>query len=206
MEFIFVIAILLMSVVIHEVSHGYAALWLGDPTARLQGRLTLNPITHLDMLGSIIVPTVGYLLGGFIIGWAKPVPYNPYNFKKYQKYGDALVAAAGPAVNLLLATIFAVLIRFSDDLGLPASFIDISSFVVLINIILAFFNLIPIPPLDGSKILFTFLPESFSGVRVFLERYALFVILFFIFFLWDIFIPVVFTLFALLTGIHGSIL
>jgi len=195
-----------MSVVIHEVSHGYAALWLGDPTARLQGRLTLNPITHLDMLGSIIVPTVGYLLGGFIIGWAKPVPYNPYNFKKYQKYGDALVAAAGPAVNLLLATIFAVLIRFSDDLGLPASFIDISSFVVLINIILAFFNLIPIPPLDGSKILFTFLPESFSGVRVFLERYALFVILFFIFFLWDIFIPVVFTLFALLTGIHGSIL
>jgi len=200
MEFLFVIAILLMSVVIHEVSHGYAALWLGDPTARLQGRLTLNPIKHLDILGSIIVPSLGYFLGGFIIGWAKPVPYNPYNFKKHQKYGDALVAAAGPAVNILLAVIFSVLIRFSSELGLPASFIDISSFVVLINIILAFFNLIPIPPLDGSKILFTFLPENFRGVRVFLERYALFVILFFIFFLWDIFVPFVFSFFSFLTG------
>ena len=85
MEFIFIIAILLMSVVIHEVAHGYGALALGDPTAKLQGRLTLNPLKHIDIFGSIIVPTLFYLLGGFLIGWAKPVEYNPYNFKRLHK-------------------------------------------------------------------------------------------------------------------------
>ena len=152
MEFIFIIAILLMSIVIHEVSHGYAALWLGDPTAKLQGRLTLNPLKHLDMVGSIIVPFLAFFLAGFVIGWAKPVPYNPYNFQKMHKYGDAIVAAAGPAVNIFLALIFSILIRISDPSIFTASFMDISAFVVIINIILAFFNLIPIPPLDGSKI------------------------------------------------------
>ena len=200
MEFIFIIAILLMSVVIHEVSHGYTALWLGDPTAKLQGRLTLNPIKHLDVFGSLVVPSVAWILGGFIIGWAKPVPYNPYNFKKFHKYGDAIVAASGPLVNIVLAIIFSLLIRVSYFYVLPASFIDISAFVVLINIILAFFNLIPIPPLDGSKILFTLLPRRFAYIRVFLERYAFIAILFFIVFLWGSFVPFVYQIFELLTG------
>ncbi len=194
-----------MSVVIHEVSHGYAALWLGDPTAKLQGRLTLNPIKHLDFFGSFIVPTIAYLLGGFIIGWAKPVPYNPYNFQKFHKYGDAIVAGAGPAVNITLALIFGLLIRFSENVSFPAQFIEISAYVVLINIILAFFNLIPLPPLDGSKILFTFLPAQLRSLRIFLERYAIVVIIFFIFFLWDVFVPIVFRVFSLITGMGSPL-
>ena len=201
MEFIFIIAILLMSVVIHEVSHGYAALWLGDPTAKLQNRLTLNPLRHLDPLGSFIVPTVAYLLGGIIIGWAKPVPYNPYNFKKLHKIGDALVAAAGPAVNIILALIFSILVRMSAVYSFSPSFIEISSYVILINIILAFFKLIPIPPLDGSKILFTFLPRSMVGIRILIERYSIVAILIFIFFLWRFLAPVVTFSFSLLTGL-----
>ena len=203
MEFIFIIAILLMSIVIHEVSHGYAALWLGDPTAKLQGRLTLNPLKHLDMVGSIIVPFLAFFLAGFVIGWAKPVPYNPYNFQKMHKYGDAIVAAAGPAVNIFLALIFSILIRISDPSIFTASFMDISAFVVIINIILAFFNLIPIPPLDGSKILFTLLPRRFINVRIILERYSLIFVILFIFFLWDKFIPLVFNIFTLFTGISS---
>lgn len=202
MEFTIIIAILLMSVVIHEVSHGYAALWLGDPTAKIQGRLTLNPIRHIDILGSIIVPAISIALGGVIIGWAKPVPYNPYNFKKLHRYGDALVAAAGPAVNIVLALIFAGIVRLASMgmLDLPASFIDISSYVVLINIVLAFFNLIPVPPLDGSKILFTFLPKGAYNIRILLERYAFIFIIIFIVFLWQYFAPLVYSVSYFLTG------
>ena len=201
MEFIFIIAILLMSVVIHEVSHGYAALWLGDPTAKLQNRLTLNPIRHLDLIGSFVVPTIAYLLGGIIIGWAKPVPYNPYNFKRLHKMGDAIVAAAGPAVNIILAVIFSILVRMSAVYSFSPSFIEISSYVILINIILALFNLIPIPPLDGSKILFTFLPKSMVGIRILIERYSIVAILIFIFFLWRFLAPMVTFLFSMLTGL-----
>src|SRR3989338_330219 len=117
MEFIFVIAILVMSVVIHEVSHGYAALALGDPTAKYQGRLTLNPISHLDPVGSFLVPLLGYFAGDFIIGWAKPVPFNPYNLRN-QKWGEAIVAIAGPLSNIFLATIFGLIIRFALGYGL----------------------------------------------------------------------------------------
>ena len=95
MDFLFIIIVLIMSVVVHEVSHGYAALSLGDPTAKYQGRLTLNPISHLDPVGSLLVPLLGYLLGGFVVGWAKPVPFNPYNLRN-QRWGEAYVAAAGP--------------------------------------------------------------------------------------------------------------
>lgn len=198
MEQLFIIAILLVSVVIHEVSHGYAALWLGDPTAKLQGRLTLNPIKHIDPFGSIILPLLLVILpGNFILGWAKPVEYNPYNFKKYIKWGEGIVAAAGPAVNILIAIIFSLIIRFSDA---SASFVQVSAIVVLINLILAFFNLIPIPPLDGSKILFTILPRSLMHVRATMERYSFFLIIILILFFWDAFIPIVFGAFRLLTG------
>lgn len=194
MEFIFIIFILIMSVVIHEVAHGYAALALGDPTAKYQGRLTLNPISHLDPIGSILVPLIGYFAGGFIIGWAKPVPYNPYNLRN-QKWGEALVAIAGPASNITLAIIFALLVRFSS-LNL-----ELTSYIVFINITLAIFNLMPIPPLDGSKILFALLPLKWQGFRASFEKSGLIVVVVFIFFLWPIIAPTIGYFFRLLTGL-----
>src|SRR3989344_5802398 len=149
LDFVFSIAILIMSVVIHEVSHGYAAYFQGDKTAEYQGRLTLNPLMHLDIWGSLLVPIISYSLGGFIIGWAKPVPYNPYNLRN-QRWGEAIVAVAGPASNIVMATIFGLLIRFTG-VALPESFIQIAATAVFINILLAIFNLVPVPPLDGSK-------------------------------------------------------
>jgi Zn-dependent protease len=199
MEFLFVIIVLIMSVVIHEVSHGYAALALGDPTAKYQGRLTLNPISHLDPIGSFIVPLLGYFAGGFIIGWAKPVPFNPYNLRN-QKWGEAIVAVAGPLANIALAVIFGVIIRFAAGSGfLTQSFLNLAGFVVFINITLAIFNLVPIPPLDGSKILFAFLPLKWQSARQSFERYGL--ILVFIFFLWPIISPIISYLFTFLVSI-----
>ncbi len=155
---IFTIVILILSIVLHELAHGYAAFWLGDPTAKLQGRLTLNPMRHIDPVGSVVVPALLYFSqAGMMFGWAKPVPYNPYNLRD-QKYGEAKIAAAGPLVNLFIALVFGTLIRYSAELALPAAAISLATYVVYINIILACFNLIPIPPLDGSKILAALLP------------------------------------------------
>lgn len=198
-SFIFTIAVLIMSVVAHEVSHGYAAERLGDPTARLAGRLTLNPVKHLDLVGSFIVPTLTFFMGGFIFGWAKPVPYNPHNLS-HGRFGPAIVGFAGPAANLVIAVFFGLLIRFSPLLGLPDSFVAIGSIVVFLNIILALFNLIPIPPLDGSKVLFSLLPYRYYHIQQFLERYWFVGILFVIFFLWRYLITLVYGLFFLLTG------
>jgi len=198
-DLIFSIAVLIMSVVIHEVSHGYVADMLGDPTARYQGRLTLNPIHHLDPVGSVIVPAITFLFGGFIFGWARPVPYNPYNLKD-QKWDPAKVAAAGPLANILVATVFGLTIRFSEVLSLPQSFIEVAVLVVFINIILAVFNFVPIPPLDGSKVLFALLPIRWYRVQQFLEQYGLFLLLIFIFFFFRLIFPLVFLLFYILTG------
>ena len=202
---IFGIAVLIMSVVIHEFSHGWMAHQLGDPTAEQFGRLTLNPIKHLDFWGSFVVPLSLIILGSItgnpiVFGWAKPVPYNPRNLRD-QKYGSAKVAFAGPASNLLVALIFGLALRFMP-VGAPVveRIIPIFTFIVLINIVLAVFNLVPIPPLDGSKILFTFLPYSMRDVRVFLERYGMFILLFFIFFMVDMIFPVISGLFWLITG------
>ena len=188
-----------MSVVIHEVSHGYAAYLMGDPTAKNAGRLTLNPLVHLDLMGSLVVPLIAYLSAGFMFGWAKPVPYNPYNLKN-QKHGDAIVAVAGPASNLLIALIFGLLIRF----GLLIDVINITIItqIIIINLILAIFNLLPIPPLDGSKILFSFLPYRYIGFRQNLEKYSLFLLLFVIFFLWKLLFPFIFFLFSFITGLN----
>jgi len=200
MEIVFIIAILVVSVIIHEVSHGYVAYMLGDPTAKLAGRLTLNPISHIDPLGSIIVPTLMALMpGGIIFGWAKPVPYNPYNLKN-QRWGTALVGAAGALANLFIAIVFGTLIRFADVLSLPGPFLQISGMIVLINIILAVFNLIPIPPLDGSKVLFSVLPIKLHYIQEFLERYWIFLIFFLIFFAGNIIFPTVNFIFRLITG------
>lgn len=199
-EFFFAIAVLIMSVVIHEVSHGFSANALGDPTARLQGRLTLNPLKHLDPMGSIVVPAATYLIGGFIFGWARPVPYNPYNLKN-QKWGPGVVAAAGPLANILMAAIFGLIIRFNAaNEFVSGAFLEIVALIVFINIILAVFNLVPIPPLDGSKVLFVFLPYRWRHFQIFLEQYGFFILLIFIFFFWSIILPVVFGLFRLITG------
>ena len=185
MEFIFLIAILIFSVVIHEVSHGVVANALGDPTAKNAGRLTLNPIPHLDPIGSVLLP--GFLIlmsqlggGGIIFGWAKPVPVNPMNLRG--KYGSALVSLAGPGSNLAIAFTFGLALRFLPLAELNPALILVFSYIVFLNILLAVFNLLPIPPLDGSHILFTFLPRSFDALRVFLSRFGIFVLLFIIFF------------------------
>ena len=159
---IITLAILILSIVFHEVAHGYAANWLGDPTARLAGRLSPNPILHIDPIGSVLVPGILFLTHApFLFGWAKPVPYNPYNLRN-QKWGEAFVAAAGPLANLFLAVIFSILIHLANALGLSASFVDMAMYVVFINILLALFNAIPFPPLDGSKIIVPFLPFGLS--------------------------------------------
>jgi len=196
-----------MSVVVHEVSHGYAALALGDPTAKYQGRLTLNPLSHLDSVGSFLVPLLGYFAGGFIIGWAKPVPFNPYNLRPEKwglpaQAGEAIVAIAGPLSNISLAVIFGLIIRLMSGYGLlSATFLGLAGFVVMINITLAIFNLVPIPPLDGSKILFAVLPYKWRGVRDFFEKYGLILVFIFIFFLWQIMSPVIGYLFTLIVGL-----
>lgn len=199
-DFIFSILILIFSVVIHEFAHGYSAYVQGDNTAKYQGRLTLNPLKHLEWFGSFILPAISYLLGGFIIGWAKPVPFNPYNLRN-QRWGEAMVAAAGPLSNICIALFFGLLIRFNIAQGFGESFVYISSMIVFVNLILATFNLIPIPPLDGSKILFSFLPYHMQNVRDFLEQNGTFILIFFVFFLWKFLLPLVLWEFSLITGI-----
>jgi Zn-dependent protease len=231
MEYLFLIIILIFSVVIHEVSHGMMANYLGDPTAKNAGRLTLNPIKHLDPIGSIIVPIFLIITTGTGIGWAKPVPINPYNFRD-QKYGSAKVALAGPGSNLILAFIFGLFNRFlplsgavkenivsslflrgGGDLypllqgNFLASIFLIFSFIVIINILLATFNLIPISPLDGSHILFTFLPPSLNNVKIFLTQFGFFIIIFIVFFFpwaFHFIFYIVNLIFSLIVGIPSS--
>lgn len=195
------IAILLFSVVLHEVSHGLMADRLGDPTPRMQGRLTLNPISHLDPIGSIVVPLITSIFG-FTFGWAKPVEYNPYNLVNKRR-GEFLIALAGPVSNLIIAVIFGLIIRFTyASAGVITPFISIASYIVLINIVLAVFNLIPLPPLDGSKLLFSFLPQQYGNLRMKLEAYGPIFVMLVIFFLWQIVAPLISPVYFFLTGIN----
>lgn len=200
MEFFFQISILIMSVVIHEVSHGLAARYYGDKTAEYQGRLTLNPIKHIDPIGSVLVPLLLFFTNsGILFGWAKPVPYNPYNLRP-GRWSEAAVAGAGPLSNLILALIFAIFFRFGVEMGLSPATLHITALIVSINILLMVFNLMPVPPLDGSKLLFALFPDNLYRFRHLFEKYGLVLVLIFIFFVWQLVTPLVSLLVGLFLG------
>ena len=181
-SFIFSVGCLIFSGIIHEISHGAVPSRLGDQTAKNAGRLTLNPLRHIDFVGTIILPIFLILTTGRGIGWAKPVPINPYNFRD-QKYGSLKVAIAGPASNLLIALIFGLLMRFTLSFNfLSPAFFQAIYFIVSVNILLAVFNLMPVPPLDGSHIFFSLLPKSTLGAQIFLARFGFLILIFLIFF------------------------
>lgn len=170
------VVILIFSVIVHEVMHGYVALMFGDQTAERAGRLTLNPIPHIDPIGTILLPGVLLLLnylapgsGGFLIGWAKPVPINPLNFRDLRK-GEIFVSLAGVLSNFALALTFAVLYHTTNAIMPNQLALQVFEFGVRINLVLAVFNLLPIPPLDGSKVLTALLP--YQAARNF-ERISL---------------------------------
>ncbi len=177
---IFSLVVLFFSIMLHEIAHGSIALQLGDPTAKNAGRLTLNPIKHIDPFGTVILPLLLLVLTagrGPIIGWAKPVPINPFNFRD-QRWGTLKVSVAGPATNFVVGIIFGLVLRF---VSLPQTLSLLFSIIVLYNFAWGIFNLIPIPPLDGSHILFSLLPDKFNQFKAFLQQYSLFILLFFIF-------------------------
>lgn len=202
MIIIFSIAILVISVVVHEVAHGLAALWQGDPTAKYAGRLTLNPLKHIDPIGSVVIPLICAVLPGAIMfGWAKPVPVNIYNLRNPRR-GEAIVSFAGPLSNIIIALIFGLILRFYLPM-LPSETVEVLILIIVTNIVLAIFNLMPVPPLDGSKILFSLLPDRFENFKRMMDQYGMFLAIFFIFFIWQFFSPVIFFAFSLLTGITG---
>jgi len=157
------LVVLIVSIIAHEVAHGYAANSLGDPTARLAGRLTLNPIPHIDLMGSIVIPAL-LIFGGspILFGWAKPVPYNPYNLRA-RRWGEALVAIAGSATNIVLAIIFGLVVRYGASLGFDATALSLAATICFVNLFLGLFNFIPFPPLDGFTALRAALPWHLSS-------------------------------------------
>lgn len=180
---------LVFAIVLHEVAHGWVAEKLGDNTARSMGRLTLNPISHIDLFGTIIMPIMLFYVtnGRMVFGYAKPVPINPYNFKDPKK-GMALSSIAGPGINLIMALSFAFILRVVLPMlegFIPRSALE--SFVlplvlmlgygVLINVVLAILNMIPIPPLDGSRILYWLLPDKLASLYYRLERFGMLIIM-----------------------------
>lgn len=183
------LGILILSVIAHEVAHGYMALSLGDPTARLSGRLTLNPAKHFDPIGSFVVPLFSILFFKVPFGWAKPVPYNPYNLRN-QRWGEALVAAAGPLTNLLIALIFGVITRLAAPY-ISEAMQSMLVAIVDINLALMVFNLVPIPPLDGFKVFTAFLSARHAKFVYFMEHQGIVILLIFVFFLSSYISPVI---------------
>ena len=164
---LFTVVVLIFSVIVHEVAHGYAALMLGDQTAKRAGRLTLNPLPHIDLFGSILIPALlVFTNAGFMFGFAKPVPYNPYNLRN-QRFGEAIVASAGVLTNLTLAVLFALIARTAALHGF-SEFAQLAAVVTLVNLSLGLFNLIPIPPIDGYTVLRGVLPYKASA---YLQRF-----------------------------------
>ncbi len=196
---LFSFLILIISVVVHEVAHGLTALWQGDETAKRAGRLTLNPVSHIDPLGSIVIPLLCVLIpGGLVLGWAKPVPINPYNFRN-RRFGEAMVAFAGPLSNIVIALIAGFYLRFMGD-ATPIYMIALLQVTVLTNLVLAVFNLVPLPPLDGSKILYSLFPDRMGRFIAHFERFGLILTLLFIFLFIQVLDPVIIFLFRLIVG------
>lgn len=204
----FAFAILIFSIILHEVAHGYAASALGDPTARLAGRLTLNPLPHIDLIGSVLIPAfLVFTNAGILFGWAKPVPYNPFNLKN-QRWGEAIVAAAGPLTNLLIAVIFTFVVRAAALGMIPPEAGTFAALVVFVNLFLGLFNLVPFPPFDGYTVLASVLPYKYTmALRNFEQRIrawgpmGLIVVLFvFVFFLSGPFYFLVLSIFHFLIG------
>jgi len=197
---IYTLIVLLFSIVIHEIAHGSVALKLGDSTAKYAGRLTLNPLKHLDPFGSFILPLLMLLFTagqGPIFGWAKPVPINPYNFRD-QKWGMIKVAISGPAANFLIAIIFGFLIRFFP---LPITLSALFNIIIFYNLLWGFFNLVPIPPLDGSHLFFSLFP-NLEKYRIFIYQYQFLFIILAVLFMWFLGIPYICEpIFKLITGI-----
>ncbi|MEI6564227.1 MAG: site-2 protease family protein [bacterium] len=175
---VFLVVSLVFSIILHEVAHGYAAYRLGDPTAAFSNRLTLNPISHIDLFGSILLPLILIITHSpVLLGWAKPVPINPYNFRNYKR-GVMITAAAGPLTNFSLALIGALLFHGVAMLGTHLAMV-ICKFLVffcMTNVTLGVFNLIPIPPLDGSRVLYGLLPGRWAEEYLSIERYGMFIL------------------------------
>lgn len=197
------IVILVFSVILHEVMHGLVALKFGDTTAQRAGRLTLNPLPHIDLIGTILLPLLSILSGGPLLAWAKPVPVNPLNFKNIKK-GELFVSAAGVLANFGLAIFCALVFRIleASPVTFPALVGSLLRYGVLINLLLGVFNLLPIPPLDGSKILLSQLPYRLAKEYIKLERYGFLILMFLIF----IFPGPIFMLINVTVGILSRIL
>ncbi len=183
---IFFVFVIVFSAIIHEYSHGWMANQLGDPTAKLAGRLTLNPLAHIDLFGSIILPIL-LIPTGLLFAYAKPVPFNPYNLRD-QRWGPVKVAFAGPISNFALAFVFGIVLQLLPATSPMAPFIFI---IVFANVLLGVFNLVPIPPLDGSKFLFAILPPSAQNIRINLEKYGFIILLVFIFWGFGVLHPII---------------
>ncbi|HBA36783.1 TPA: site-2 protease family protein [Candidatus Falkowbacteria bacterium] len=195
---IFQIIVFIFSAIAHEYMHGWMAYRLGDSTAKNAGRLTLNPLAHLEWFGSFFLPLVMIITKmPFVFGWAKPVPYNPYNLKD-RKYGEAKVALAGPLANFIIALSFGLLIRVLPVFNI--TFIGLLGVVVYINLVLMVFNLVPIPPLDGSKILAVFLSPSVRARYLGSERAGFILIILFVMLAGGMIIPIVNFLFRMIVG------
>jgi len=196
-QLLFFFLIIIPSAIIHEYAHGWAADQMGDPTARHAGRLTLNPLAHIDWWGTVFMPIMLLAISGgsFMFAYAKPVPYNPYNLRN-RKWGPALVGLAGPAANLIVAIFFGLIVRFIA----PSAFSSLLAIIVYANILLMVFNLVPIPPLDGSKVLFAILPDSMENFKLNLERYGFIILLIFIFYFFGWIMPVIIWIFHIITG------
>lgn len=195
---LFNFAIIIPSAILHEYMHGWVADRLGDPTARYAGRLTLNPLAHIDPFGTFLIPAALYLISGgnFLFAYAKPVPYNPYNLRD-QRLGPLWVALAGPFTNFAIAAIFAAITRFGGFGDTMSMFLHL---IVYMNIVLGVFNLVPIPPLDGSKILYAVLPASAERLRMTLDRFGFAFLLIFMLFFFPAIRPVIDIIYRLFTG------
>lgn len=195
---IFQVITLIFSAIIHEYMHGWMADRLGDSTAKNEGRLSVNPLVHIDPFGSIILPALMIFSGtGFVFGWAKPVPFNPFNLRD-SKYGEAKVALAGPLGNLITAIFFGLLLRFVPLAN--EMLVMMFAIIVQINLVLMVFNLVPIPPMDGSKVIMPFLPRALQEKYISLERYGMLLVLMFVMFGFQLIVPIINFLFTLIVG------